>query len=137
MGLLDQVIGGALNSLGGGGGNGGLADAVLQLINSPQVGGLPGLVQAFQNGGLGDIVDSWVGTGQNLPVSPEQLQAALGTDSFGAIASQLGVSREQAGGQLAELLPQMVDLLTPGGQLPRNDDLLAQGLEALKGRFLG
>lgn len=137
MGLFDQVLGGALNSLGGSSGGNNLQDVVLQLLNSPQIGGVEGLVRAFQNGGLGDIVNSWVGTGQNLPVSAEQLQATLGSEQIGALASQLGLSQEQAGGQLAELLPRVVDLLTPNGQVPQGGDLMAQGLELLKGKLLG
>jgi uncharacterized protein YidB (DUF937 family) len=75
MGLLDSVVG----ALAGGqsGGNSGLVDVVMQLINN-QPGGLAGLVQSFQQGGLADIVNSWVSTGQNLPISAEQLQSVLG-----------------------------------------------------------
>ena len=129
MGLLDSVVG----ALAGGesGGNNGLVDVVMQLINS-QPGGLGGLVQSFQQGGLGEVVNSWVSTGQNLPVSAEQLQAVLGGGQLQNIAAQLGVSPEQASGSLAELLPQVVDKLTPGGQLPQGGDLLAQGMDLLK-----
>ena len=130
MGLLDQMAG----ALAGGqsGGNGALLETVLKLVNDPRHGGLEGLVQAFQKGGLGEIVNSWVSTGQNLPVSPEQVQSALGDSSMQAIAAQLGVSPEQASGSLADLLPQLVDQLTPNGQLPQGGDLLSQGLAMLK-----
>ncbi|MBI2277813.1 MAG: DUF937 domain-containing protein [Dechloromonas sp.] len=137
MGLFDQVLGGALNSLGGNAGGNSLQEVVMRLINNPQVGGIEGLVKSFQSGGLGEIVNSWVGTGQNLPVSAEQVQSALGSEQLDAVASQLGVSREQAGGQLAEFLPKVVDLLTPNGQIPQGGDLLAQGMELLKGKLLG
>jgi uncharacterized protein YidB (DUF937 family) len=129
MGLLDSVVGALAG--GQGGGNSGLLDVAMQLINS-QPGGLGGLVQSFQQGGLGEIVNSWVSTGQNLPVSAEQLQAVLGGGQLQNIAAQLGVSPEQASGSLAELLPQVVDKLTPDGQLPPGGDLLAQGMELLK-----
>jgi len=130
MGLLDQMAG----ALAGGqsGGNGALLETVLQLVNDPRHGGLEGLVNAFQQGGLGEVVNSWVSTGQNLPVSPEQVQSALGDSSLQDIAAQLGISPEQASGSLAELLPQVVDQLTPNGQLPEGGDLLAQGLDLLK-----
>jgi uncharacterized protein YidB (DUF937 family) len=129
MGLFDSVVGALA---GGQSGNGSqLLDAVMQLINS-QPGGLGGLVQSFQQGGLGEIVNSWVSTGQNLPVSPEQLQSVLGGAQLQDIAAQLGMSPEQATGGLADLLPQMVDKLTPNGQLPEGGDLLAQGLDMLK-----
>ena len=129
MGLLDSVVG----ALAGGqsGGSTGLMDAVMQLINS-QPGGLGGLVQSFQQGGLGEIVNSWVSTGQNLPVSAEQLQSVLGGGALQDIAAKLGVSPEQASGSLADLLPQVVDKLTPNGQLPEGGDLLAQGMDLLK-----
>jgi len=130
MGLLDQMAG----ALAGGqsGGNGALLETVLQLVNDPRHGGLEGLVRAFQQGGLGEIVNSWVSTGQNLPVSPEQVHSALGDASLQDIAAQLGMSPAQASGSLAELLPQVVDQLTPNGQLPQGGDLLAQGLDMLK-----
>lgn len=137
MGLFDQVLGGALNSLGGGAGSNNLQAVVMQWLNSPQVGGIEGLLSAFQKGGLGEIVNSWVGTGQNLPVSGEQLEATLGSEQIGALASQLGVSPQQASGQLAEWLPKVVDLLTPNGQIPQGGDLLAQGLDLLKGKWPG
>ena len=130
MGLLDSVVG----ALAGGqsGGNNGLIDVVMQLINN-QPGGLGGLVQSFQQGGLGEIVNSWVSTGQNLPISAEQLQSVLGGGRLQDIAAQLGVSPQQAAGSLADLLPQVVDKLTPNGQVPEGGgDLLAQGLDMLK-----
>jgi uncharacterized protein YidB (DUF937 family) len=82
-------------------------------------------------------VASWVGTGQNLPVSAEQIQAVLGSGQLGQIASQLGLNESQAAGGLADLLPQVIDSLTPNGQLPQGDDLLAQGLDMLKGKLFG
>lgn len=130
MGLFDSVVG----ALAGGqsGGTSPLLNVVMQLINNPQTGGLGGLVQSFQQGGLGNIVNSWVSTGQNLPISAEQIQAVLGGGKLQEIAAQLGVSTEQASGGLADLLPQVVDKLTPNGQVPQGGDLLAQGFDMLK-----
>jgi uncharacterized protein YidB (DUF937 family) len=137
MGLLDSVMG----ALGGAGGNGGgnpMLEVVMQMLsNSGQGGGLAGLVQTFQQNGLGEQMASWVGTGQNLPISAEQLQAVLGGGQLGQIAGQLGVNESQAAGGLADLLPQVIDQLTPNGQLPQGDDLMAQGLELLKGKLFG
>ena len=129
MGLLDSVVG----SLAAGntqGGNG-LLDVVMQLIQN-QPGGLAGLVQSLQQGDLAEVVSSWVSTGQNMPVSAQQVASALGGDQLQNIAAQLGVSPEQASGSLADLLPQVVDQLTPNGQLPEGGDLLTQGLAMLK-----
>ena len=125
MGLLDSLAGQVLNSLNTaqGGSHGGLLDAVTTLLNDPQHGGLSGLVSAFEQQGLGGIVASWIGTGQNQAISGDQLQAVLGSDKVSAIAQQLGFSPEDASAHLAQLLPQVVDKLTPNGQLPGNDAL--------------
>ncbi len=130
MGLFDQVAG----ALAGGeaGGQSGLLQTVMQLINDPKIGGLQGLVQSFQQGGLGEVVNSWISTGQNLPISAEQIQSVLGGSSLQDIAAKLGVSQEQASGSLAEMLPSLVDGMTPNGQLPEGGDLLAQGMDLLK-----
>ena len=130
MGLFDQVVG----ALAGGeaGSQGGLLQAVMQLVNDPKIGGLEGLIITFQQGGLGEIVNSWVSNGQNLPISAEQIQAMLGGSSLQDIAAKLGVSQEQASGSLAEILPSLVDGMTPNGQLPEGGDLLAQGMDLLK-----
>ena len=87
MGLLDAVAG-AMGSNGGGGGQADLMQLVMKLVQ--QNGGLEGLIAKFQQGGLGEIVQSWISTGPNLPISPEQLGQALGPDAL----QQLG-----AGGQ--------------------------------------
>lgn len=138
MGLFDQVAGAVGNLAGQSGvGSNPLLNSILQLINDPQTGGLGGLVQKFQSGGLADVVNSWVSTGQNLPISAEQIQRVLGSEQIQNIASQLGISTGQASGQLADLLPQVVDKLTPNGALPEGGDVLAQGMELLKGKLFG
>ena len=135
MGLFDQVVGAVSGQQAEG--ENALLSTVLQLVNNPQTGGLAGLVQSFQNGGLGEIVKSWVSTGQNLPISADQIQSALGSGPLQNIASQLGLNTEQVSGQLAELLPQVVDKLTPDGSIPEGSDLLAQGMNLLKGKLFG
>lgn len=125
MGLLDTLTGQVLGSLSGEGAQrpAGLADAILALVNDPQSGGLRGLIGAFEQQGLGGIVSSWIGTGQNQPVSAEQVQSALGSEQVDAIAQKLGVTSQEASGHLAELLPQIVDKLTPNGTVPEGGDL--------------
>jgi uncharacterized protein YidB (DUF937 family) len=89
---------------------------------------------------LGEAANSWVSTGGNLPVSAEQIQASLGDSLVPGLAEQLGMTQQQASGSLAELLPQIVDQLTPNGQLPQEEqgDLLTLGLSMLKkGGLLG
>ena len=133
MGLLDQVVG----AMAGGqsGGNNALLETVMRMISDPQSGGLQGLIQSFQQGGLGDIVNSWVSTGQNLPISAEQIQSVLGDSALGGLVSQLGMNSEQASGSLASMLPQLIDSMTPNGQVPQGGDLMSQGMEMLKGKF--
>lgn len=133
MGLFDQVAGALSGSQSGG--NSALLESVMKLVNDPQHGGLQGLIQSFQQGGLGDVVNSWVSTGQNLPVSAEQIQSVLNGSSLGNIAAQLGLNTEQASGSLASMLPQLIDGMTPNGQVPEGSDLMAQGMEMLKGKF--
>jgi len=138
MGLFDQVVGAVMSGQTTDGAANPLLAGIMQLINDPQTGGLAGLVQAFQNGGLGEIAKSWVSTGQNLPISAEQIQSVLGSSGIlQNLASQFGLSSEQVSGQLAELLPQVVDKLTPNGALPESNDLMAQGIELLKGKLFG
>ena len=154
MGLLD-VVGGMLGGQQGQGQGGGLGDlaamlgqggaqgggqggqaALLQMVlsmlaNNGQGGGLAGLMEKFQSAGLGEQVNSWVGTGQNLPVSPEQLGGVFGQDQMSQMAEKMGLSTGDLGTQLSQMLPQAVDRVTPGGQVPEGGlgdlgDLLGQ-----------
>lgn len=124
MGLFDSIAGQVLGQMGqGGGGQAGMMDAIGGLLNNPKIGGLQGLVQLFQEKGLGNLIASWIGTGQNLPISAEQLQSVLGSDQLRAIAQQLGFSPEQAASGLAGLLPEVINKLTPGGSIESGDAL--------------
>ena len=117
MGLLDSVLG-SLSQGGTGAGGNPLLDTVLSMVNNPDTGGLAGLLQKFQQSGLGNVADSWVSTGKNLPISPDQLQNALGSGELGSLAEKLGMSTGDVSSQLADLLPGVVDKLTPNGQMP-------------------
>lgn len=120
MGLLDSVIG-ALGQGGQGGGQAALLQAVLGMLagQGGQGGGLADLAARFQQGGLGDVMSSWVGTGQNLPVSADQLSGVLGDDVIAQLSRSSGLSGSDLLGQLAHVLPQVVDHVTPDGQLPQ------------------
>ena len=107
---------------------------VMQLVNN-YPGGLPGLLQAFTQSGLGQQAQSWVSTGQNLPISPDQIAAALGGGQLQSLARQLGMNQDQAAGGLADLLPQVVDHLTPNGAV--QDDVVEQGLSLLRSKLMG
>jgi uncharacterized protein YidB (DUF937 family) len=129
MGLLDSIAG---QVLGGGKSPDVLINAVMGVLGSKESGGLAGIVKQFAGAGLGEIVNSWVSTGANLPVTPAQIQKGLGSNVIAQIASQAGVSNDDVAGQLSKLLPQVVDKLTPNGSIPQGD-LMSQGMSLLKG----
>lgn len=130
MGFLDDVAGGIMNNSG----SGNLTESILGLLTSTEGGGLTGIVKQFNDNGLGEIVSSWVGTGANLPISPEQVTRGLGNQTVQTIARQLGLSDAAASSGLAEILPTVIDKLTPDGTIP-SGDLLANGLNFLKGKL--
>jgi uncharacterized protein YidB (DUF937 family) len=121
MGLLDGMLGQVVGQvLGGGqtagqGGNNPLMGIVMSLIQ--QNGGLGGLLQKFQQAGLSEQAASWVSTGANQPVDASQIGAALGGSDLGALAAKFGLSTDQVSGSLAEMLPQVIDKLTPNGKV--------------------
>jgi len=131
MDILDTVK----SALGGGAEDkqNDLLSSVMNLIGG-QGGGLNGLVQQFTSKGLGDVVSSWVGKGSNLPISANQIQDVLGSDTIKGIASKIGLDPNAVTGQLSNLLPQMVDKLTPDGKVPEGD-ILSQGMDMLGGLF--
>ena len=127
MGLLDSVLGSVLGGRQAGGQGGGIgADLLMQVVGGlisgggggGVAGGLGSLLQQFEKAGLGHVVQSWVGSGQNLPISADQLQQVLGGDQVSAMAQQAGTSHGDLMSQLSQLLPQVVDQLTPQGQMP-------------------
>lgn len=137
MGFLDEMgkqLGGQLgNAMGGQAGG---QPNVLQLVQAlmSQNGGLDGLLAKLQQGGLEPVVKSWLGNGQNLPVSAEQITKALGNPQIAAVAKQFGIDPQQVSSQIATQLPAIIDKLSPGGALSGNpQDLLAQGASLLKG----
>lgn len=130
--LAGQALGGAL--AGSGSGQIGMMGAALQLLNS-QPGGIAGLAQSFAKNGLGDMVQSWIGTGANAPVTGDQIQNVLGSDAMKSFAEKAGVSPAAAGGHLAALLPTLIDKLTPNGQAPEGGvDLLSLGMKLFGGK---
>ena len=132
MGLFDKIAGGELGSLRGGDKQSNLIDALGGLLGNQQAGGLNGLVQQFASKGLGDIVNSWVGTGPNKAITPEQIQHGLGTETVNQIASKTGVPADQVSTHLADLLPNVIDKLTPNGQIPQGD-IASEAMNLLKG----
>ncbi|MBI3450116.1 MAG: DUF937 domain-containing protein [Acidobacteria bacterium] len=157
MGLLDGILGTVGSAMRGGGapqgaspldsilsslagshpglgaGGGGLLGAAMSLMQ--QGGGLTSVLDAFRQNGMAQHVDSWVGTGPNMPITAQQAQQALGAPAVSSLASRLGLSTGQASSALAQLLPEIVNQLTPGGSIPDNHgDMLSRGLAMLRGQ---
>jgi uncharacterized protein YidB (DUF937 family) len=124
MGLLDEVM--AVTGLGASPQAQQHADAlsaILNYINSPQVGGISGLQTMFHEKGLGGIVSSWIGTGQNLPISADQLQNVLHSGALQQAAQSAGIDPSQLVSMMTTFLPHIVDKLTPNGLVPDNSAL--------------
>jgi uncharacterized protein YidB (DUF937 family) len=133
--MFDDVAGGLMKNLSSNeGGQNNLLESVSGLLSNS--GGLSGLVENFKQKGLGDVVSSWISTGNNLPISAEQIQRVLGHPQVQQIADKLGVSTQDASGHIAEYLPQIIDKITPNGSMPA-EDTLSQGLGFLKGKLFG
>ncbi|MSP38635.1 MAG: DUF937 domain-containing protein [Deltaproteobacteria bacterium] len=129
----ENPLGAILSSLTGGSGGGG-GNMLLQLAMTmlQQNGGLGGVLGKFQQAGLGAQADSWVGTGQNASISADQLQQVFGSSAIGDIAAKLGLSHEQAGAAMSQALPEVIDQLTPQGEVTEDsNNALAEGFEAL------
>lgn len=149
MGLLDSLVGSVVSSALGGGQGGGQAALIQAVIGmlagggnqqaggaAGGLGGLGGLLQQFQQGGLGDVASSWVSTGQNLPITPDQLTNVLGSNVLGQLAGAAGMDQGTAAGQLSQILPQLIDQLTPNGQLPSQGTDLGSMLPQILGSLM-
>jgi uncharacterized protein YidB (DUF937 family) len=95
-----------------------LAQAMLSRLQTNEGGGLTSLLQQLKSNGLGQAVQSWIGTGTNQPISAEQIKSALGSEQLQQLAARIGVSPDAISAHLSEILPKIVDRLTPDGKLP-------------------
>ena len=109
MGLLDGLIGGVVGA--------GMATAVSQILEKH--GGLQGVVNEFEKNGLGATVKSWVGTEANQPISPDEVEKALGPDLLQQLSQKSGLSVQDLTQKLSQVLPQAVDKATPDGAIPK------------------
>jgi uncharacterized protein YidB (DUF937 family) len=109
MGLLDGLLGGVVGA--------GMVSVVNGILEKH--GGLQGVVNQFEQQGLGETVKSWIGSGANLPISAEQLHQALGSDTLKQLAAKVGLTVPDLTQKLAQALPQAVDRMTPGGVVPK------------------
>jgi uncharacterized protein YidB (DUF937 family) len=137
--MLDQILGGLGGGLGTGAGTqGAQGESLWDLASSVvrnQPGGLGGLLQQFTTAGLGKQADSWVSTGQNMPLSSDQVSSVLGSGNIAAMAQKFGINPQLASAGLAALLPIVVDHLTPHGRVEGNTDY-ASALTSLKSRIM-
>ena len=137
MGLLDTLVNTATSALaqsqGSAQGQGANAIEILEGLVQ-QHGGLGGLLDTLRQQGLGSHVDSWIGTGQNMPVDAQHIIDALGQGPLAQLAQRFGIDPQQAAAHIAEILPKAVDHLSPGGQLP-GGGLLDGAMQMLKGRL--
>lgn len=113
MGLFDDVVG----ALGGQGGSGSSAMGALGGLVE-RAGGVEGIMSKLEAAGLGDKVQSWVGTGENKAISPEEVKQALGPEEVKGAAERAGVSEDEAASGIASMLPQLIDQVSPDGKLP-------------------
>ena len=118
MGLLDSIAGAVMGKLGGT--EGGMAQIALDMFN--QHGGLNGVLEKLKTSGLGDQVASWVGTGENQAVSANQITSALGSSQIAELAAKFGITPDVLSGQLAQHLPDVINKLTPHGEVPIDGD---------------
>lgn len=131
MGLLDDVLGMAgMENAAQSQQHAGALSLILNYINSPEVGGIAGLQKMFQEKGLGGIIASWIGTGQNLPISADQLQNVLQGGALQNMAAKCGVDMSQLTAIFSQLMPHAVDQLTPNGQIP-DSSVLEQMMKGL------
>ena len=130
MGLLDSVAGAVLGKVMGGG-QGGMAQIAMEMFN--QNGGLGGVLDKFKAGGLGDAAASWVGKGENVAVSADQISSVLGTGAIAEMAAKFGITPEVLSAQIAEHLPNLVDKATPDGEVAADSgDMLSKVLGMFK-----
>jgi len=133
MGMLDGLLGSLMGGMTGDGTGGKQSPLVLMALQLlQQNGGLQGVLAKFQQAGYGAQADSWVSTGQNQPINADVLSQVLGHGQLGQLAQQLGMSHGDAAGGLASLLPQLIDKMTPQGQVTDDhNDMVAQALALL------
>ena len=155
MGLLDDLIAkaskGVLNKvIGGMTGSGhstqnqqdnihtGLLSHVMDMLKNQGTGGLGGLLAKLKGGGgnMSKAVDSWVGTGPNQPVSADQVSSALGQDQISQLAQKFGIPESMVSSHLAQILPELINHVTPNGQVP-DQGAVSSALDALKGKLFG
>lgn len=135
MGFFDGLAKGIGQILGGGEQQNSIVELASSLLSDTGSGGLSGLADQFKNKGLGDVISSWIGTGENQAITAEQIQAVMGNEQIQQFAEKLGFSSEDISNGLAAVLPRIIDVLTPNGSVPEQNSL-DQQLAALKDKLM-
>jgi uncharacterized protein YidB (DUF937 family) len=129
---LSSILGSLTGGRGTGTGIGGSLLLQLALMMLQKNGGLDGVLGKFRQAGMGAQADSWVSNGQNMNLSPDQLQQIFGSGSINDIASQLGMSQNQTGSAMSQMLPELINQLTPQGQVTsESNNSIAEALDFL------
>ncbi len=130
--VTDAVTRSKIPGAGESAGHARLLSGALELLSGQ--GGFGALVQSFKDKGLSEVVSSWIGTGKNLPVSPEQIQSVLGSEKIKQMADKAGISPQEAAAKLSTILPEVVDKATPNGKFDANA-ILQQGVNLPKNKI--
>ena len=132
-GLLTQFLGTAEGATGGG-----LQVLITQVLGTTQggAGGIQSLISQFESAGLGEHIKSWVGTGENLPITAEQVNQAIPQEQLAAWAEKFGLPADKISGLLAEVLPHAVDHATPEGTVPPAGAAMPD-IASLMGKLMG
>ena len=131
MGLLDSIGG----MLGGEASHMSQLPAIMSWVE--QQGGIQGIIEKFHNGGLAEIIQSWIGQGANLPISAEQIVSVFGSPALQGLADKLGLGSSETSSLISEYLPKVIDKLSPEGEISEHQDLVSAGMELLKGKLFG
>jgi uncharacterized protein YidB (DUF937 family) len=126
MALLDDILG----MVGGKGGAATVFGAISHLME--ENGGLNGLLKKFQDSGMSEAVGSWIGLGENQKIDASNIMQVLGSDKIQSLAKQFGLDQNNFASQIAGMLPQVIDQLTPDGEVPGDNNVIGQAFEALK-----
>ncbi len=134
--MLDKIIGSVLSNVLGGSSNSATSSSVITDVLGgllKKQGGMEGIFNQLQQGGLEDLLNSWIGTGKNEPLNAEQVNEVFGDETIDQVAEQAGVDKSQAQDILSQALPQVIDMLTPKGREGGvSTDILAQQAETVQ-----
>ena len=132
MSFIDEIKSKVTGALGSNTQAADMVNHAIDMVSQNGIGGLQGMIDQFKAKGLGDVVNSWVGTGKNLPITAAQIQSVLGNEKVKAMAAKMGISPDQVAAGLSSVLPHIVDKLSPNGQLPADGNALSQAMGAIK-----